>query len=660
MALMRWRFVTSDVYKAGVKDENDLYFLSDTREIYRGTTPFTESVVMYTELPATGIAANRLYINSTTLEGKIHNGTEWVTVIKPVDDTVTTDGVNPVSGSAVAAYVAAEIAKVSTTGDIINALSWDSANHILTVTKGDKSNETITFDGLGVSLNYTAETGELQLTDASGNPIGSAISLDLERFVTAGEYDVNNKSIVLYFDADKTESVTIPVGDLVDTYTAEGDGKALNLTVENNIVKGSIKISTAEGNIITADENGLYVAATDISGKMDKVTGAVEGDIAIFDAEGNVVDSGKNFDDIGNNNKLYQGATLDEAVTGNTPVKGDFAVISTPIGETGKVQKTAYQFDGENWVPFDSDYDASKIILPEDWLTTTKIGVIQTLTNGQATIAKAGTDVLTALRNMTLKETQPSVTQPAVSFSNSSDNEFKAYEVGDKVEVEVTASLSAGNYQYGRFNADGKFETSTSAGIAATGWTFTDSNGTEKKDGGNTANFGTIEITDGMSYNVTAKADYDASAYTPATNLKNHATVSGIAAGSKSKTTANITGFRRAFWGYKTTEIDINSIDSAFIRGLQNQSDAGVAVGSKFDVDFVAGTRAVIFAYPATIADVSSVIDTGAMQTPIEKAHDKLVDVEGLNGYDAASYKVWVYTFADPGASNSNTYAVTI
>lgn len=657
--MMNWHFVTSAEYAAGVKVDGDMYFLSDTREIYRGTVPFTESVILYTELPTSGIALNRLYINSTTLEGKIHNGTSWVTVIRPVADTVVVDGAEPVSGKAVAAYVAAEMAKVSTSENVVSSLSWDSAEHLLTVTKGDESKQNILFDGLGCSLQYTAADGKLQLLDASGNPIGDAVSMDLERFVTAGEYDPDTQSIILYFDAEKTESVTIPVGDLVDTYTAESS-TTLNLAVEGTVVKGSVKISTADGNLITVDEHGLYVAPIDISGKMDKVAGAVEGNIATLDADGNVVDSGKNFDDLGNNNKLYQGASLDEALAGAIPAKGDFAVISTPIGETGKVQKTAYQYDGENWVAFDSDYDASKIILPEDWLTTTKIGVIQTLTNGQATIAKAGTDVLTALKNMTLKETQPTVTQPAVSFSSSSDNEFKAYEVGDTVAVAVTAALSAGNYQYGRFNADGQFESATSAGVSATGWTFTDSNGVEKTDGGNIADFGTIEVTDGMAYNVTAKATYDASAYTPATNLKNPATVAGIAAGSKSKTTANITGFRRAFWGYKTTAVDPATIDSAFIRGLQNKSDAGVAVGSKFDVSFEAGTRAVIFAYPATIADVSSVIDTGAMQTPIEKAHDKLVDVEGLNGYDAASYKVWIYTFADPGASNANTYAVTI
>ena len=290
--MMMWHIVTSAMYHAGTPQDGHMYFLSDTREIYRGAEPFTESVVLYTELPTTSIARNRLYINSTTLEGRIYDGSKWTTVIKPVVDDVTADGTNPVSAKAVAAFVAAEIAKAVGSDGVVSSLSWDSAEHLLTVTKGNKDTETIVFDGLGVTLTYEAATGKLQLADASGNAIGDPISLDLERFVTAGEYDAENKNIVLYFDAEKTDSVTIPVGDLVDTYTAEGDGKALSLTVEGSVIKGSIKISTAAGNLITCDENGLYVAPIDISGKMDKVADAVDGDIAILDAEGNVVDSG--------------------------------------------------------------------------------------------------------------------------------------------------------------------------------------------------------------------------------------------------------------------------------------------------------------------------------------------------------------------------------
>lgn len=667
--MMRWYFVTSDEYKAGTKVAENMYFLKDTREIYRGNDPFTEAVILYTELPVAGIAVNRLYINSTTLEGRIWNGTEWKTVIKPVVDTVEAEGTDPVSGKAVAAYVAAEISKVSTSGTVVSALSWDSAEHLLTISKGNGESEDIVFDGLGVSLNYNANTGALQLLDASGNLIGSEIKLDLERFVTAGEYNTETKSIILYFDAEKTEFVTIPVGDLVDTYTAEGDGKALTLTVENNVVKGSIKISTAAGNIITADENGLYVAATDISGKMDKVADAVEGDIATFDAEGNVVDSGKRFEDILSNNVVYEGATLEEAITGKTPSKGDVAIVSTPIGETGKVQKTVYQYDGEKWNAFDSDYDASKVILPQDWLTTTKIGIHQTLTNGQATIAKAGTDVMSALAGLTTQETDSSVSQPAVSFSNSSDSEFKAYEVGTNVEIAVTAALSAGSYSYGRINADGAFESNTSAGITAKSWTFTDSNGAEKTGTENTATFDTIEVGDDTKYSVTAKADYDASTYSPATNLKNPAkTATAIAAGSKSKTTANISGYRNGFYGTFTTKLDLGNADNlaTFASNIRSLTKTNGAVTAKKAIALsipVGALRAVV-AVDASVTGIGDLLaevkDVNGMGAEINTAFNLIqLDIAGNNGYTPKAYKVFYIDFAEPVAA-ANTYNVKL
>ena len=664
--LMNWHIVTSAAYHAGTPVASHMYFLSDTREIYRGSEPFTESVILCTEFPTTGIAINRLYVNSATLEGKIYDGSSWTTVIKPIDSTVTVDGTNPVSGKAVAAYVAAEMAKVSTSANTVSSLTWDSAEHLLTVTKGDNSKQNITFDGLGVDLQYTAADGNLQLVDAKGNTIGSPIKLDLERFVTSGEYNAENKEIVLYFDAEKTESVTIPVAALVDTYTAEGDGKSLLLSVENNVVKGSIKISTADGNMITADENGLYVVPIDISGKMDKAVGAVEGDIAIFDADGNAIDSGKTFEDIVPNNSVYEGSTLEEAITGKTPVKGDIVIVSTPIGETGKVQKTVYQFNGETWTAFDSDYDASKIILPEDWLTTTKIGVIQTLTNGQATIATAGTDILTALKKMTLKETQPSVTDPSVSFGNTA-SEFKAYEVGTKVTPEVTATLSAGTYQYGRIDSDGNYDSATSAGISAKSWTIKDNNSTPVEKNSNSAKFDEIVVGDDTSYKLTATATYDESAYSPATNLKNLSSKSKIAGGSKSATTAAITGYRNCFYGTLTTKHDLTTAEgkaalATAIRGL-TATGAAVSAGAALNLSIPVGCLRAIVAYPAdatSLNTLSSVKDANASDAQINTAFNLIqIDVEGANGYTAKAYKVFYKDFADPVAA-ANTYKVTL
>ena len=447
-------------------------------------------------------------------------------------------------------------------------------------------------------------------------------------------------------------------GIVIPTYSAEALDNSMELSMEDNVVKGKVKVSATEGNMITTGEDGLYVASTDISGKMDLVDGAIEGNIATLKADGQIIDSGKTFEDIIPNNTVYQGATFNEAVEGVTPIKGDIVVVSEPIGETGKVQKTVYQYDGEEWIAFDSDYDASKVILPEDWVTTTKIGVIQTLTNGSATVATAGTDVLTALRNITLKETQPTVTQPGVSFANSSANEFKAYEVGSTVDVAVTATLSAGNYQYGRINSENQFESSTSAGISASSWTITDSDGVEKT-GSNTADFGTLEVTDTTNYTVTAKATYDASEYKPATNLKNTATVAAIAAGNKSATTAAITGYRNCFYGTLTHK---NELTSDIVRSL-TKTNSAVAAGSAFNISIPVNTLRCVIAYPSDATNLNtltSVKDANASDAQINSAFAlTTLEVEGANDYEAKTYKVFVKDWAE-AVTAANTYKVTL
>lgn len=646
--MMNWHIVTSAEFAAGVKKDQDIYFLSDTHEIYRGEVPFTESVVLYTELPSTGIALNRLYINSTTLEGKIYNGTTWTTVIQPVADSVAKDGVTPVSGKAVASYVAAEIAKVTGSGDVVSALSWESADHLLKVTKGNGGTENIVLDGVGVELNYDSATGNLAMVDASGKTLGTAVKLDLERFVTSGKYDAATKSIILYFD-NKTESpdaerdkVSIPAGDLVDVYTAESLDKSMVLSVDGNVVKGRVKISTADGNQITLDENGLYVAKVDISGKMDKVADGVTGNILTLDENGQAVDSGKSFDDIANNSNIYQGATLEEAITGKTPAKNDIAIVTKTIS-SDKSERTAYVYNGETWVAFDGNYNAENVYFDKDLLTTTAVGNI-TLTNGQATIAAAGKNLKQVFDTIFVKEKNPTITQPSVSISAPQN---KTYEVGTSVTPSFTATLNPGKYEFNANNG--------ATGITAKSWEVTDTAGHSATT--NTGSFDAFDVQDNTDYSITAKATYDAASIVPVTNTGNEYAAGKIAAGSKSATTsAHIKGFRKAFYGTVTTKGDLTS---AVIRALAGSTSSAVAKGSKLTISIPKGAVRVIFAYPATIADASSVVDAATKYDVLSAFTKTTVDVDGAKADTAISYKVYYTDFANP-ADSANTYTVTI
>lgn len=294
--MLNWYFVTQKQYdEATSKSSDALYFTSDTKQIYRGADLFTESVSFYTTLPTTP-AVGKLYVSSTTLEGKVYTGSEWKTVIKPVDDEVTVDGANPVTGAAVAAYVTEALKTASAEAKAsFKDVSYAKATNKLTFTKNDGTTKDVEIDNLPVDLVYdkSGSVGLLQLKDKAGAAIGTGINLDLERFVKSGEYDANTKKITLYFDDDKTDKVEIDASALVDIYTGAATSTASTTVSADNKISVAVKVSAEEGNTVVAKEDGLYVAPTDLSGKQDKDTDAVAGNLATFEAGGNTVDSGK-------------------------------------------------------------------------------------------------------------------------------------------------------------------------------------------------------------------------------------------------------------------------------------------------------------------------------------------------------------------------------
>lgn len=296
--MLNWYYVTKAQYTAAAAHSSDnLYFLSDTKEIYRGDDLFTQSVIMYTGDLPTAPAVGQLFINETTLEGKTYTGTAWKTVIKAVADTVTADGTNPVSGKAVAAYVTDALKTAAAEAQAaFKEVTYSKTTNKLTFTSNDGKTHEVEIDNLPVDLAFdksgTDGTGLLQLKDKAGNVIGTGVNLDLERFVKSGEYNADTKKITLYFDDKKTEKVEIDATALVDIYTGKASATASTSVSVTNEISVDVKISDKAGNILKSDANGLYVDAVDQSAKMDKDADAVAGNLAKFDADGNAVDAG--------------------------------------------------------------------------------------------------------------------------------------------------------------------------------------------------------------------------------------------------------------------------------------------------------------------------------------------------------------------------------
>lgn len=350
MALLTWHYITSTVYNNASdteKTDEKIFFLSDTGEIYRGKKLFTESVILYTEEP-TVKAVGKLYVNSTTLEGKVWNGSAWTTVIKPVQATLsTTDTSNPVSGKAVADHVASEIAKINASGDIVKNVTYTSSTNTLVVAKADGTSSNVPLTNVAADLVYDTATGKLQVKNASGTAIGTGVNLDLERFVQSASYA--DGKITLVFN-DESDPIEIDVGDLIDTYTA-GNTTSVALTLTGNKFTADVIVAETAGNMLQSTDTGLYVAATDISGKVDKVSNATADAIATLTADGNIK----------NSNVKIGGATL--AATPNATTLATEAgvnAIRTALNTSisGKMTKVATGHAGE-LITANADGDAA-------------------------------------------------------------------------------------------------------------------------------------------------------------------------------------------------------------------------------------------------------------------------------------------------------------
>lgn len=284
------------------------------------------------------------------------------------------------------------------------------------------------------------------------------------------------------------------------------------------------------------------------------------------------------------------------------------------------------------------DIDPDKVIFPDGLNTTYAIGNV-TLQNGMATLVKPG-GTLADFFNVFVDEKNPTTTQPSVSLTFS---QAKVYEVGTKVTPSYSASLNPGSYTYG-----------PATGVTATAWTVSDSDGNTSTEASGT--FPEITVGDNTSYSITAKASHTAGAI-PLTNMKNEYEAGQIEEGEKQATSSKITGFRKSFYG---TTTDKNALTSDAIRGLTGKSSSALSNGSTFTVTIPVGAMRVVFAYPATLRDVSSVKDVNGMNAEIASGFTKTtISVAGAGGYEAIDYKVYTLEYATAN-DTANTYTVKI
>lgn len=326
------------------------------------------------------------------------------------------------------------------------------------------------------------------------------------------------------------------------------------------------------------------------------------------------------------------------------PKQGDTAIVRKAIDDTHK-SYTAYVYSGEAWSAMDGNYNANNVYLDADITMAgnyTQVGNLTKTQTGTATFSTRGKSIAEALTEIFSKRLQPSITaNPAVTLTF---GQAKAYEVGTTVSPTYSASLSAGSYTYG-----------PATGITATSWEISDT-------AGNTADtasgsFADVVVADDTNYKITAKANYGAGAVAVDNLGSTSSPEVKIAAGSASKTSGAITGYRNSFYG---TVAEKAEVTSTIIRSLSGKSGKALANGNSFTITIPVGAVRVIFAYPATLRDVSSVKDVNGLNAEIKGAFTKsTLTVAGAGSDAGIEYKVYTTDFAE-AVAKANSYTVTI
>lgn len=255
MAQVKFVYTDAAKYGASAKDAGTLYFLSDTKQIFKGAERFSGLVCQeVTADPALESAeVNTLYINTTDGSVKIYNGHNLRTVVDGYVTAIAGDGsaTDRVSSKAVVDYVNTKIQDLDV--GQLNAQVTANKNDIATL-KGDAS---------------TAGSVAKAVADAK-TELTAEINKKAAKATTLEGYGITNA----YTKTQVDSAISTAKGEVVNDLTA-GNGITITGTKANKTI--AAKVDPAEGNALTVGEAGLKVtipAAAEYSVVKDETSDA--------------------------------------------------------------------------------------------------------------------------------------------------------------------------------------------------------------------------------------------------------------------------------------------------------------------------------------------------------------------------------------------------
>lgn len=342
--------------------------------------------------------------------------------------------------------------------------------------------------------------------------------------------------------------------------------------------------------------------------------------------------------------EIYQTDSY-EALPQENVVSGSIGIVSEIISKT-KQSYTAYIYNKNRWEAMDGNVNAKNVIFSNDFIAAgsyTSVGNI-VKTGATGTIPAAGKSVEELFQSIFTKELNPTITSPEALIKNFPSG---TYEVGTQINPTFKIELNPGKYSYG-----------PDTGITILEWEVVDSNSERFEGEGEpiSNSFPIFLVEDNTNYSIGTKVAHS-SGTIPVTNLNNPYEEGRISQGIVEKSSSKIKGYRNSFYG----TISNNNIDLNYDL-FKNLTKTGKALkkGEGFTITLPVGAKYVIFAYPSSLGEVSSVKDVNGLNAEIASAFNKEVcKIGGVNNYNPIDYNVYVLPFANPN-DKANSFKVVI
>lgn len=333
---------------------------------------------------------------------------------------------------------------------------------------------------------------------------------------------------------------------------------------------------------------------------------------------------------------------------GATAKTDDVAIVKREIAE-GKIQHTAYIYNGTVWAAMDGNYSAANVYLNEDVTVTTKTGELAV-----NAVVEAGTSLQDMLVQMLSQSKDPSKTNPSITAFTVKDGSATDFEAGSTITPTWASTFSAGSYSYKSTAEKDPINPVSGTGVTVTAWDIT-------QDG---TTIGTTEDGTGASFvmgdstiNFKAVATHTAGNYALTNLNKLPDTDVQIEAGSKEKT-ASMTSYRKMFAG-GVVDKDA-AITSTVIRGLSTGVKASAPTTGDTGIEFkaVIGDTKVILAYPASLTTKTPKFEYFTLSWgPFNgfEAEETTIKVADKRGGENGLKEYTVYTYTPTGAFEADT-----